>query len=584
MSLRSLILSASLLGGSFSALCSGEPTAAAPARPNILLILADDMGWGDLGCHGNTRLATPSLDRLQSQSVELNRFFVSPVCSPTRASLLTGRHHVRLRVINTSDGLEVMHGDETTLAEVLRPHGYAAGCFGKWHNGSNHPSTAKAQGFDEFFGFSGGFFPNYFDPLLEHHGLDTPTTGFITDVLANAAIDFIHRHKAKPFFCYVPFNACHSPMQAPQELFEKYRATGFDAKDAAVYAMVENLDRNVGRILGELDRAGLSENTIVLFATDNGPNTARFNGGMRGGKGSVFEGGLRVPCFIRWPGRLKAGKVVHEISQHADVFPTLLELAGVPPPGDRVYDGVSLVPLLRGDAPSWPQRTLFEITGRGGRDRTPIAEYPGTARTSTHRWVHDGKQAMLFDLRDDPGEKNNLASQHPSLAAELQREYLAWFREITAGTEGKIERFPITLTEGTDLLIPCAERAGGARLFGKGWDYDWVTFPSPHASLVWHMSVPKAGRYEVSALHTAKSTGGTIEAATGGNRTSAAVSSVYDPPEIPRRDLIPRWEVPDKVFRPLKLGTLVFSEGRQDLQINAGENIEIQAVRLHRIE
>ncbi len=554
------------------------------SKPNILLILADDMGWGDLRCHGNAKLATPSLDRLRTQSVELEHFHVSPVCSPTRSSLLTGRHHARLHVINTSDSLEVMHGNETTLAEALKPAGYVTGCFGKWHNGSNHPSTARGQGFDEFFGFSGGFFSNYFDPALEHDGVITPTKGFITDVLADAAMNFIERNKAQPFFCYVPFNACHSPMQAPQDLFEKYRTLGFEPKDAAVYAMIENLDRNVGRMLQKLDQLGLAGNTIVLFTTDNGPNTARYNGGMRGGKGSVFEGGLRVPCFIRWPDKLRAGSRVTEITQHVDVLPTLLELAAVPLPKRQPLDGISLVPLLQGNASSWPQRTLFDITGRGGKDGEAIREYPGTARTPTHRWVHDGKQAMLFDLRTDPGEKTNIAEQQPALAAELEEAYLAWLHEATSPTRGKLERFPITLTEGTDLLIPNAARIGGAQLFGKGWDYDWATFPTPTAAMAWHLNVPVAGRYEVSALHTAKTTGGEVRVSIGDSQAHSTIATVYDPPEIPRRDLIPRWEVPDKVFKPLSIGTISIPAGSHDLQVTAAPGIEIQAVRLKQLK
>ncbi len=553
-------------------------------KPNILLLLADDMGWGDLRCHGNAKLATPSLDRLRTQSVELEHFHVSPVCSPTRSSLLTGRHHARLHVINTSDGLEVMHGNEVTLAEALKPAGYATGCFGKWHNGSNHPSTARGQGFDEFFGFSGGFFPNYFDPQLEHNGVSTPTKGFITDVLADAAMSFIEQNKARTFFCYVPFNACHSPMQAPQDLFEKYRTLGFEPKDAAVYAMIENLDRNVGRLMKKLDQLDLAANTIVLFASDNGPNTARYNGGMRGGKGSVFEGGLRVPCFIRWPDKLKAGSRVTEITQHVDVLPTLLELAAVPLPKRQPLDGVSLVSLLQGKASSRPQRTLFDITGRGGKDGEIIREYPGTARTETHRWVHDGKQAMLFDLRNDPGEKTNLAAHQPALAAEMEKAYLAWFHEVTAATGGKVKRFTITLTEGTDLLIPNAARIGGAQLFGKGWDYDWATFPTPAAAMLWHLTVPLAGRYELSALHTAKKIGGEVRVSIGESQAHRTITTVYDPPEIPRRDLIPRWEVPDKVFKPFGIGTLTIPEGSHDLQVTAGSGIEIQAVHLKRVK
>ena len=562
-----------------------KPSTAATkdSKPNILLILADDMGWGDLRCHGNAKLSTPSLDRLRTQSVALEHFHVSPICSPTRSSLLTGRHHARLHVINTSDSLEVMHGDEITLAEALKPAGYVTGCFGKWHNGSNHPSTAQGQGFDEFFGFSGGFFPNYFDAQLERNGVSTPTKGFITDVLADAAMSFIEQNKARPFFCYVPFNACHSPMQAPQDLFEKYRTLGFEPKDAAVYAMVENLDRNVGRILQKLDQTGLAANTIVLFTTDNGPNTARYNGGMRGGKGSVFEGGLRVPCFIRWPEKLKAGSRVSEITQHVDVLPTLLELVAVPSLKRQPLDGVSLVPLLEGRAASWPQRTLFDLTGRGGRDGTVINEYPGTARTETHRWVHDGKQAMLFDLRMDPGEKTNLAAQQPALAAEMENSYRNWFHEVTAASGGKVARFPITLTDGTDLPIANAARLGGAQLFGKGWDYDWATFPTPAAAMAWRLSVPVAGRYEVGALHTAKTTGGEVRVTVGDIAARSVVAAVYDPPEIPRHDLIPRWEVPDKVFKPLGIGTITLPAGSHELQVTAAPGIEIQAVRLKRL-
>jgi arylsulfatase A len=427
-----------------------------PRPPNIVLLLADDMGWGDVHHNGNDAIATPAIDRLHAEGVTLDRFYVSPVCSPTRSSLLTGRHHLRLRVLSTTGGLEVMHGDEATLAEALKPAGYVSGCFGKWHNGANHPSTAHGQGFDEFFGFNGGFFSNYFDPELEHDGATAVRRGFITDVLTDGAVAFIEKHARHPFFCYVPFNACHSPMQAPDELFVKYTAKGFEPKTAAEYAMVENLDANVGRILAKLDALGLAENTIVMFASDNGPNlgkvtTPRFNGGMRGGKGSLFEGGQRVPCVIRWKGTLRPGGQVSRIAQHVDVFPTLLELAAVRPPSVAALDGRSLVPLLSGTAVAWPERLLFEVSGRDGRDGSPIARYPGTARSQNHRWVHDGKQEMLFDLRNDPGETDNIAARQPAIAATLSRAYDEWFEQAVAPTQGLIRRFPITLADGRQV-------------------------------------------------------------------------------------------------------------------------------------
>jgi arylsulfatase A-like enzyme len=555
--------------------------------PNIVLLLADDMGWGDVHHNGNDAISTPAIDALYAQGVTLDRFYVSPVCSPTRASLLTGRHHLRLRVLNTTGGLEVVDGAETTLAEALKPAGYVSGCFGKWHNGANHPSTARGQGFDEFFGFNGGFFSNYFDPALEHDGVTAVRPGFITDVITDKALTFIEKHAARPFFCYVPFNACHSPMQAPEDLFATYTAKGFEPKTAAEYAMVENLDTNIGRILATLDALGLAQNTIVMFASDNGPNlskvkTPRFNGGMRGAKGSLFEGGQRVPCVIRWPGRLSPGARVPQIAQHVDVLPTLLDLAGVALPPGAALDGTSLVPLVRGHAATWPERLLFEVSGRGGRDGDPIRRYPGTARSQTHRWVHDGTQAMLFDLRSDPGETTDIAAQQRAIAASLSRAYDEWFERAVAATEGLIRRFPITLGTGTDLLAPYATLDGGARFFGMGWDNDWAVFPEETAALVWNLEVPAAGRYEITALHTAARPGGRVRATIGDAAAERVVTAAHDPPEIPRRDLIPRWEVPDKDFAPLRIGTLAIPAGTQSLRIAADPGIEIQSVRLHR--
>jgi len=557
---------------------------AAPDRPNILLILADDMGWGDLRCHGNDRLDTPVLDRLQRQSLELDRFFVSPMCSPTRSSLLSGRHHLRLHVLSTSHGLEVMHGDEFTIAEALKPAGYATGCFGKWHNGSNRPSTARGQGFDEFFGFSGGFFSNYWDPELEHNGQAALRPGYITDVLADAAMAFMERERARPFFCYVPFNACHSPMQAPPDLFAKYTQRGFAPMEAAIYAMVENLDGNVGRLLGKLDVLGLAENTIVIFASDNGPNSARFNGGMRGRKGSVFEGGVRVPFFIRWPGKFEPGKRLPQIVQHVDIMPTLLDLVGLTLSTARPLDGISVASLLRGTAGTWPDRMLFEMGTRNGRNGVPMTVYPGAVRTQTHRWAHDGNQEYLFDLRDDPGELTNVLAKEPAFAARLAAEYARWFRDATRSTDGKIQRFAITLSEGTELLVPSAELRGGARFFGKGWDYDWGTgFGSPDAALVWLLEVPQPGTYEVEAFHTAGAPKGFVRTNVGSQSAEGAIMESYQPSVIPRRDLVERWEVPDKVFKPLALGRIVIPAGAHELKLTATEGVEIQKVRLRRV-
>ena len=379
---------------------------AAPAfaadRPNVLLILTDDQGWGDVHSHGNERLDTPNLDRLAAQGARFERFFVSPVCAPTRAALLTGRYSLRCGVHGVTRGHETMRSEEVTIAELLRDAGYATGCFGKWHNGAHWPTDPHGQGFDRFAGFAAGHWNNYFDPLLPYpprHAAtriepadpDGPvrTEGYIADIFTDAALRFmgeqqIGEKRDEPWFCYVPFNTPHWPPQVGERLFEKYLARGFGPENAAAYAMVENLDRNVGRLLAALDQWGLAEDTIVLFLTDNGPNGNRFNGGMRGRKGSAHEGGVRVPLFVRWPGRIEPGTTIERNAMHIDLLPTLCELCNVPLPEGRELDGESLVPLLTGGAAGWPDRRLFtfkdwrgEPNGRSGAvPHRPLAVRP----------------------------------------------------------------------------------------------------------------------------------------------------------------------------------------------------------------
>ncbi|HLL95021.1 MAG TPA: sulfatase-like hydrolase/transferase, partial [Spirosoma sp.] len=216
-------------------------------RPNVLFILTDDQGWGDLGLHGNPHVETPHLDQLARDGAQFERFFVSPLCAPTRASLLTGRYHLRTGTVSVTGGWERMNADEQTLAEIFKQNGYATGCFGKWHNGEHYPEDPIGQGFDEFLGFCAGHWNNYFDTELQHNDEMVPTRGFITDVLTDAAIGFIENNKEKPFFCYLPYNAPHSPFQVPDRYFDKCKARGLDDQNACVYGMVENLDDNIGR-------------------------------------------------------------------------------------------------------------------------------------------------------------------------------------------------------------------------------------------------------------------------------------------------------------------------------------------------
>ena len=259
----------------------------AAEKPNIVLIMTDDQGYGDLGFHGNEKIDTPVLDRLAQESVRFDRFFVCPYCTPTRAALMTGRYPLRTGAASVTRGLETVRSEEVTIAEVLRAVGYATGCFGKWHIGEHYPNHPNGQGFEEFFGMPQGHWDNYFDPKLEHNGRTVQTRGFITDVISDYAVRFIEEQRDRPFLCYVSYNAPHTPHQVPDRYFDKYTARGLDSRTAAIYGMVENIDENVGRLLESLDELRLADRTIVLFLSDNGaegPEGSRYNAGMRGMK------------------------------------------------------------------------------------------------------------------------------------------------------------------------------------------------------------------------------------------------------------------------------------------------------------
>src|SRR5688572_20798457 len=364
---------------------TGLKAVAAPRQPNVLLIISDDQGYGDLSLHGNLHLRTPNLDRLATNGIQFERFFVGSVCAPTRASLLTGRYSLRTGVRGVTRGEETMRSEEVTVAEALRAGGYRNGYFGKWHNGENFPHTPQGQGFDEQFGFNLGHWNNYFDTTLKRNGRPEKTRGFITDVLTDEALRFIDTNRARPFLCFVSYNVPHSPFQCPDRYFDPHKRAGLSDYQASVYGMLENMDDNIGRLLGKLDELKLRENTIVVFLTDNGANGQRYNAGMRGWKNNLHEGGTRVPFFISWPARWKVPRQVPEIAAHIDVFPTLVELCGVPTPQTLPQDGRSLVPLIDRKTNGWPDRVFFQQWQAG-----PRAERIGSVRTQRFRAVNDG--------------------------------------------------------------------------------------------------------------------------------------------------------------------------------------------------
>ena len=400
---------------------------AADARPNIVILLADDQGWGDLSVHGNTNLATPNIDSLARDGAMFERFFVCAVCAPTRAEFLTGRYHPRSGVRGVSTGQERMNLDERTLAQTFKAAGYSTGAFGKWHNGSQHPYHPNARGFDEFYGFTSGHWGHYFDTEMDHNGQLVKGKGYIIDDEAEHAMRFIEQNRTKPFLCYVPFNSPHSPMQVPDRFFKKfadYQPKMLDsvagrediAMTRAALAMCENIDWNVGRVLAKLDELKLRENTIVFYFSDNGPNSWRWNGGMKGRKGSVDEGGLRVPFLMRWPGHIKPGTRIANIAAAIDILPTLAELTGVTIDSKKPLDGRSLRPLLTGERVDWAERTIFTLQGRRV-----------SARTQNYRLDGDGK---LFDMVKDPGQTADVATERPEVAARLRKAVADWGREM----------------------------------------------------------------------------------------------------------------------------------------------------------
>ncbi len=437
-------------------------TTLADERPNIVLIMTDDQGYGDLSSMGNTVLDTPHIDSLAHQGASVDTFYVSPVCSPTRASLMTGRYNYRTRLVDTFKGRSMMEPEEYTIAEALRASGYKTGIYGKWHLGDNYPMRPTDQGFDESLIHLGGGLGQpseprennrrYTNPILFHNNQPIQTFGYCTDVYFDGAIDFIDESlKAdRPFFTYIATNAPHSPYHdVPEALYQKYKNRDLspillgndqDADTVArVFAMNENIDQNVGKLLAHLERRQIAENTIVIFMVDNGPNTRRYVSNSRGKKNEVHDGGIRSPFYIRWPAQLFAGTRVRHIAAHIDVMPTLLEAAQVPIQNDHPFDGRSILPLLKRESVHWPDRSLILQIHRGDE---PIPFHHIAVREQRWKLVHPtgfSKNSMapdvpleLYDIVGDPGETKNLFDEHPEVAKRLTQTYESWFADVSS--------------------------------------------------------------------------------------------------------------------------------------------------------
>lgn len=454
---RSIILVLILISGLMLNSCQDE------LHPNVILIMTDDQGYGDLGITGNPHVKTPVIDRFAGESIRFNNFYVSPVCAPTRSSLMTGRYSLRTGIRDTYNGGAIMASNEVTIAEMLKQGGYITGVFGKWHLGDNYPSRPNDQGFDEsVIHLSGGmgqvgditsYFQrdsSYYNPVLWHNGLQQAYKGYCSDIFTEQAIGFIEANKKQPFFCYLSFNAPHTPLQVPEKYYNMYRdidpASGFEdderpfvemneknKEDARkVYAMVSNIDDNIAALFQKLDELNIAENTIIIFMTDNGPQQTRYVGGMRGRKGSVYRGGVRVPFYLKYPALYNDDKDIEIMAAHIDVLPTLSQLCNVELPANRKIDGRSLLPLIREEESYWQERPLFFYwTRRYPELYSNIALHKGdykiVANTDYNSPIEDFE---LFNIEDDPYEQNNIIGKKQIVANELKSELDILYTEL----------------------------------------------------------------------------------------------------------------------------------------------------------
>lgn len=419
----------------------------APQQPNVILILVDDQGYGDLGCHGNSIIKTPNLDRLYHISARFTDYHVSPTCSPTRAALLTGHHNNRTGVWHTINGRSLLLEREVTMAQVFKDNGYRTGIFGKWHLGDNYPFRPQDKGFEEVLVHSGGgigqtmdYWDNdYFDDVYLHNGKPKQFNGYCTDVWFENAQDFIEENRDQPFFCFLPTNAAHSPYNVADKYSQAYEGND-NIPHPPFYGMISNIDENIGKLIAYLKESKMMDNTILIFTTDNGTaQGARVEGhrldgfvvkgnnaGMRGIKASMYEGGHRVPLFIHWKkGGIALGQDIDELTAHYDVFPTLVDLCQLQIQPDQQFDGKSLVPLIHGDDSAFQDRI---IVVNSQRIETP-EPWRRTALLKDNWRLVNGTE--LYDLDNDPEQRTNIAELYPEKMEEFKAAYDNWWAEIS---------------------------------------------------------------------------------------------------------------------------------------------------------
>jgi arylsulfatase len=484
------------------------------SRPNVIIFLADDVGYGDLACLGNPQTKTPFLDKLYTQSVRLNNYHVTPMCTPTRSELLTGRHCLDNEANLVNCGRSTPRVDFPMMQEVFKANGYATGMFGKWHLTENGPFTPNARGFEEALYFPGSCLGttrdfwnnNGFDSTVLHNGVRKKYPGYITDVWNDEAMTWMEKQQMerKPFFCYLPSNLIHGPEFVEDSRIQKFRDKGYDETHSRIYAALERYDAIFGRVDSFLEKSGLKDNTIIIYFGDNGANkemTEVYNAGMRGFKKSVYDGGHRNACFVRWPGGgWQGARDFNSLTEVQDLFPTLMEACSLKPIDGLKLEGSSLVKGLQGKPmPELDDRILVVQYGHYGGD--DIDEKPdpgemdqghrtgpvyGNASVMWNKWRFvNGKE--LYDIQADPGQKRDLASEHPDVVARLSAYYHQWWMNFSPDAR-PLQAIPIGGVENP------------VKLDISSWDGVWADFSNTvregqAVNGVWHLKVMQSGNY-----------------------------------------------------------------------------------------
>jgi len=539
--------------------------------PNIVLILADDQGWGDLSIHGNNDVSTPHIDHLFQSGTEFQNFYVSPVCSPTRAELLTGRYHVRSGVYSTSAGGERLDLDEETIAEVFSRAGYRTGAFGKWHNGTQYPYHPNGRGFDEYFGFASGHWGHYFSPMLEQNQEVVTGDGYLPDEITTKALSFIDKsiQDDRAFFAFIPFNTPHSPMQVPDKYWSKFEdkklimshpdqtKSGLLHTRAAL-AMMENIDDNVGRLMTHLENQNILENTIVLFLSDNGPNGDRWNNCLKGRKGSTDEGGVKSPFAIQWKNTISAHQKVESISSAIDILPTLTDLARIPYQMQNSLDGISLKSQIMTEKDQMEDQNGGRYIYNYWRGHTSV-------RSQQYRL---SSTDLLFDLVNDPCQQTDISKIDTEVFDQLVDAKQNWINTVLVELETKDNRaFTIGHPSSRVDHLPARDGIATGELERSNKypnDSFWLNWKTNSDSIIWDVEVLEPGKFQASIFYTCKkeNVGSRIKLTFKDKDIVAEVNQAHDPPLIGmNEDRFPRAESYVKSFKEMDMGTIELKKG-----------------------